>query len=871
MNQIAILNTLKKPNKADAALTLLMIACVAGVARPVEAVPFDTYVLPDFCDPNNLQAFPELPRSLKCNPPPEPYFLDENGQKVSIYPSIVKNRAALIALGKMLFWDTQVGSDGIACASCHFHAGADNRIKNQINPGMRNASGEFGNDGTTPIGQIFNYMATAPAIISLPYLSFPDPLLPAAGKGPNYTLKKADFPLKQYQEPTTLNAGQTLQSDRHAEVLYDSDDVISSQGVYPSKYTTLNDAGRKEICEKTFPIAGVGLPFFNVAGHTVRQVAPRNTPSVINAVYNFRNFWDGRANNIFNGLDPFGERRFANPDTIPSSEIYVKNPNGTLSVKRISIFNSSLASQAAGPALSDVEMSCADKNFRELGKKMLILMPLNKQFVDPTDSVLGPYSRFPLKGTQGAFNKYRNVIKAAFNDAYWNVPDTTLTSEGYKLMENNFSLFWGLAIQTYETTLVSDDSRFDQAQEDPANAATILTEQERRGLGLFTTKGKCIACHSGSEFTAASVNHVTNRFNTENDGKYTERMIMGDGGLALYDAGFYNIGVRPTLEDIGLGDTDPYGFPLSFTRNAKKHANNPANFLTADINITQLTPDPFHTDSDLMDSNSGCVAWNPETSVSGYLCGDSPISKDEREAVDGAFKTPSLRNVELTGPYFHNGGQATLKQVIQFYNRGGDRTDYYQKRTDCEQHEPVLIKDEFGNRVVAADPVSGLVDSTGFVSSARKSSSNIDPDIAGTREPFDTSCEQAELIGGIVPVSEPIEEAEPLLPGEIRPAKPADEIVAKTHQTLDLTTTEVDDLVAFLKSLTDERVRLEKAPFDHPSLPLPAGHQGNEVTVKFNATTNQALQQSIVLPAVGAAGREAIGLLPLKTFDANLK
>jgi len=38
------------------------------------------------------------------------------------------------ALGKALFWDTAIGSDGQACASCHFHAGADSRSKNQLNP-----------------------------------------------------------------------------------------------------------------------------------------------------------------------------------------------------------------------------------------------------------------------------------------------------------------------------------------------------------------------------------------------------------------------------------------------------------------------------------------------------------------------------------------------------------------------------------------------------------------------------------------------------------------------------------------------------------------------------------------------------------------
>ncbi|MBI4487606.1 MAG: hypothetical protein HY694_00850 [Deltaproteobacteria bacterium] len=44
-------------------------------------------------------------------------------------------------------------------------------------------------------------------------------------------------------------------------------------------------------------------------------------------------------------------------------------------------------------------------------------------------------------------------------------------------------------------------------------------------------------------------------------------------------------------------------------------------------------------------------------------------------AVKGAFKTPSLRNVALTAPYMHNGVFSTLKDVIEFYDRGGDTRD----------------------------------------------------------------------------------------------------------------------------------------------------------------------------------------------------
>lgn len=39
---------------------------------------------------------------------------------------------------------------------------------------------------------------------------------------------------------------------------------------------------------------------------------------------------------------------------------------------------------------------------------------------------------------------------------------------------------------------------------------------------------------------------------------------------------------------------------------------------------------------------------------------------------DAAFKIPSLRNVGLRAPYFHNGGKASLEDVVAFYARGGD-------------------------------------------------------------------------------------------------------------------------------------------------------------------------------------------------------
>jgi len=796
--------------------TALLVAFAQPTMAATAAKPTPLQV---FCAANAMDRvnFPEVPGSLKCTPVPEPYTVDGSGNQASILPGIIKNKAAAIALGKMLFWDSQVGSDGIACASCHFQAGADNRIKNQIDPGLRNAGGKFASDGVTPIGKVFDFMASYPNTTHL------DPLLPASGKGPNYTLTKKDFPLRQYQEPQIPVAGQALQADRNAQIVYDSDDVVSSQGVYHSTFNGLTPSGKKELCKKRFPTSGPNMPLFNVGGNSVRQVEPRNTPTIINAVYNFRNFWDGRANNVFNGLDPFGLRRFADPALMPANEIYSKDAKGKLIKNRIAIYNSSLASQAVGPALSDFEMSCGGKDFSELGKKILAVKPLGKQKVDVSDSVLGPYTN--LAGNIKPVNTYKLLIQSAFNNAYWDVPDTQ-TVGGYKLIENNFSLFWGLAVQAYESTLVSDDSRFDQT----VNGRDNLTAQEQNGLNLFLNQGKCIACHLGSEFTAASVTHVLNPTNTPNTDKYIERMLMGDGGFALYDTGFYNIGVRPTIEDVGVGASDGYGYPLSFTRNAKKHANNPNDYTIVNPNISPLLPDPFQTDSVLFAANLGCIGWNPNTTAYSYLCGTDPVVSDERDAVDGAFKTSTLRNVELTGPYFHNGGNATLEQTVEFYNRGGDRKDLFVKDPNCGGAQ--FTVDPYGNSVVAPDPVTGLIDDSGFLSGSG-SASNIAPDMAGTKELLVTVC---------------------------NPGQP-------TQEALGLSRSDVDDIVAFMKALTDDRVRWEKAPFDHPSLTIPNGHVGDENKVNLNP----AIEQTLLVPAVGAAGRQPKGLPALQTFDAGLK
>ncbi|ADO68361.1 cytochrome-c peroxidase [Stigmatella aurantiaca] len=44
----------------------------------------------------------------------------------------------------------------------------------------------------------------------------------------------------------------------------------------------------------------------------------------------------------------------------------------------------------------------------------------------------------------------------------------------------------------------------------------------------------------------------------------------------------------------------------------------------------------------------------------------------KRVEMEGAYRTPTLRNIALTGPYMHTGELATLAEVIDFYDKGGE-------------------------------------------------------------------------------------------------------------------------------------------------------------------------------------------------------
>ena len=104
--------------------------------------------------------------------------------------------------------------------------------------------------------------------------------------------------------------------------------------------------------------------------------------------------------------------------------------------------------------------------------------------------------------------------------------------------------------------------------------------------------------------------------------------------------------------------------------------NNPQKGNCAACHISSRGPDgsaPLFTDFTY--DNIG-VPRNPSITANSDaaffdlgLCGPNRTDLSQRTDLCGAFKVPSLRNVEKTAPYFHNGQFATLEETLRFYVR----------------------------------------------------------------------------------------------------------------------------------------------------------------------------------------------------------
>lgn len=193
--------------------------------------------------------------------------------------------------------------------------------------------------------------------------------------------------------------------------------------------------------------------------------------------------------------------------------------------------------------------------------------------------------------------------------AIFGVAPETVTDDNQLLAD------FGKVMAAYQATLLTGESPFDRDVKrflDLSNQGKGLVQSEPAHLGLFVfvEKGNCITCHKGR---------------------------------TLEDQKFHNVGVEDTTEGRFGRETAVAPLLASPLRGDGSYSDNPRELAGRLANLQS----EFAT----------LEALDPRRYDQEYR---------------GGFKTPSLRNVAETAPYMHTGAYATLEEVIDLYNDGGE-------------------------------------------------------------------------------------------------------------------------------------------------------------------------------------------------------
>jgi len=242
---------------------------------------------------------------------------------------------------------------------------------------------------------------------------------------------------------------------------------------------------------------------------------------------------------------------------------------------------------------------------------------------------------------------------------------------------------WAKAIAAYEHTLVSRNSLFDRFVAEGPDS-TLLSPAARRGARLFVGKASCVDCHSTPLFS---------------------------------DGLFHNVGV-PQIGDLvpTVADCPADGWCDCVTDDTA----DPQNCLPIGYRegLRRLQSNTFRRDSFWSDDTacqSKAVFHSDPLYIAGHLdeCEgrvrfyakliDTTVPK---ETYVGRWRTPSLRDVALTGPYMHNGVFTSLTDVLWHYNRGG--SSYGVVGAKSPRLRPLaLTEDEMSDLVAFLESLDG--------------------------------------------------------------------------------------------------------------------------------------------------------------------
>ncbi len=253
---------------------------------------------------------------------------------------------------------------------------------------------------------------------------------------------------------------------------------------------------------------------------------------------------------------------------------------------------------------------------------------------------------------------------------------------------NNFKGNMGIVFEAHPRQLNTPNSPFELyvTKQD----STMISESAKNGLRLFIGKASCLDCHNGPALSDNQFHNIgvptpmgfppgsatpatpdrghggvlAAQLNNQLMNLRTNDMISDQNQQVPIFGGAGQYSDSPTAGRQRLVDLDAQLCTTRSTSMDDVTAACQALFYPgAPEDDTKTPPVPAKpADARL----ALCIAANTATGVS--------ICTKYADSEEGAFRTPTLLNVAMTGPYFHTGMYNTLRDVVVHYNQGGAPT-----------------------------------------------------------------------------------------------------------------------------------------------------------------------------------------------------
>jgi cytochrome c peroxidase len=262
---------------------------------------------------------------------------------------------------------------------------------------------------------------------------------------------------------------------------------------------------------------------------------------------------------------------------------------------------------------------------------------------ETNDGVTSCWPRFPLDGKRGYRpGCQRNDPFEPFRDAY------DCMSPDDQDAINRVFVNYAKAIAAYEYTLISRNAAFDTfVNEGPLSQA--ISPSAKRGAKLFVGKAGCVDCHNTAHFS---------------DGAFHDVGVPQSGPAVPTERDCQENTLCDCQNGINCLPWGAYDGLLKLKQwPAFAAVSGPgAAFLSPEIGALTIGTPGFEPVEWRRDSP---YSDNPDDTSRRHFYEENPP-----ERLKGAWRTPSLRDVALTGPYMHTGVYRTLEEVVWHYNQG---------------------------------------------------------------------------------------------------------------------------------------------------------------------------------------------------------